>query len=302
MSARSRSISQIPLNAPHNSDAPPRRWSIHLAIIAAFPIFVGIVGWGRNYTIHEPALSHGTRGLLVTCAVELLLFSVIFGFAWLASRASKDDLLLRWRNGFWIIPIGIGYSVALRIILAIVIGVLGGVLILSKILTPEQLQHFVVANRPEVESLVDISALRNNPAYFWLTITLVSFVIGGFREELWRIAFVAGLQKIWPNPFASRAGQFLAVFIAAVLFGLGHLAQGLLGVCLTGILGFLLGVIMILHRSIWPAVIAHGRSPLIAGLESRYRQTKTRLAQPVKRYGAPLYSLIRRSNSSLPVM
>ena len=258
LSPRSCSGSQIQLNAPPDSEVRPRRWLIHLTIIAAFPIFVGIVGVGRNYALHEPALSHGTRGLLITCAVEIILFSVIFGLAWLASRANKDDLLLRWRMGFWTVPIGIGYSVAIRVLLAILMGVLGGILILSRIMTPEQLQHFVAVNRPDVESLVDISALRNNPVYFWLTITLVSFVIGGLREELWRAAFLAGLQKIWSNPFASRNGQFVAVFIAAVLFGLGHLAQGLLAVCLTGILGFLLGIIMVLHHSIWPAVIAHG--------------------------------------------
>jgi len=252
------SITSPPLNAPPVAEVRPRRWSIHLAIIGAFPIFIGVLGWGRNYALHEPALSHGTRGLLIACALELLLFSVIFGLAWLASRASKDDLLLRWRYGFWTVPIGIGYSVAIRIILAIIIGVLGGILILSRLVTPEQLRHFVAANRPDVESLVDISALRNNTVYFWLTITLVSFIIGGLREELWRGAFLAALRNIWPNTFASRVGEFVAVAIAAVLFGLGHMAQGLLAVCVSGILGFLLGVIMVLHRSIWPAVIAHG--------------------------------------------
>jgi membrane protease YdiL (CAAX protease family) len=246
------------LNAPPDSEVRPRRWSIHLALIGAFPIFIGIAGWGRNYALHEPALTHGTRGLLITCAVELLIFSVVFGLAWLASRATRDDLLLRWRNGFWTVPIGIGYSVAVRILLAILMGVLGGILILTHLTTPQQLQDFVTANRPDVEALVDISALRGNPVYFWLTITLVSFVIGGLREELWRAAFLAGLRNVWPQPFGSRAGQFAAVAIAAVLFGLGHLAQGVLAVCLTGLLGLALGVIMVLHRSIWPAVIAHG--------------------------------------------
>jgi len=34
--------------------------------------------------------------------------------------------------------------------------------------------------------------------------------------------------------------------------------QGPVAVGLTTLLGFGLGVIMVLHRSIWPAVIAHG--------------------------------------------
>jgi hypothetical protein len=34
--------------------------------------------------------------------------------------------------------------------------------------------------------------------------------------------------------------------------------MGPVAVCLAGLLGLGLGVIMVLHRSIWPAVIAHG--------------------------------------------
>jgi membrane protease YdiL (CAAX protease family) len=45
---------------------------------------------------------------------------------------------------------------------------------------------------------------------------------------------------------------------AAVVFGAGHLTQGFLAVGLTGLLGLGLGVIIVAHRSIWPAVLAHG--------------------------------------------
>lgn len=41
-------------------------------------------------------------------------------------------------------------------------------------------------------------------------------------------------------------------------------------------------------------VVAHGRNPLLAGLEARFRYAKTRLSQPIKRHGAPLYRWIRR--------
>jgi glycosyltransferase involved in cell wall biosynthesis len=42
-------------------------------------------------------------------------------------------------------------------------------------------------------------------------------------------------------------------------------------------------------------VVAHGRNPFVAGLEARFRYWKTRISQPIKRHGAPLYRLIRRS-------
>jgi membrane protease YdiL (CAAX protease family) len=49
-----------------------------------------------------------------------------------------------------------------------------------------------------------------------------------------------------------------AVTIAALVFGLGHLPQGWGGVAVTAAMGLGLGLIMVLHRSIWEAVLAHG--------------------------------------------
>ncbi len=233
------------------------RWSIHLLLLAAYPIVIGVAGWGRAQG-HQPALGHGARGLLLVSGGELLIFAVVFGLAWLASRASRDQLLLRWRGGFWTVPLGLGYSVLLRLGVALVVSFISALLVMSRTVSPKDLQNFFAANSPDVGAIVDISALRENPVYFWLTVTVVSFVIGGFREELWRSAFLAGTRVVWPGPFASTAGQFGAVGLAALIFGFGHLAQGPLAVGFTAILGFGLGTILVLHRSIWPAVLAHG--------------------------------------------
>jgi membrane protease YdiL (CAAX protease family) len=186
------------------------------------------------------------------------MFAVAFGLAWLASRASTDELLLRWRGGFWTVPIGIGYSVALRLGLGILAVVAATALVLAGVTTPQALQQYFTANRPDVETLVDISALRHNPLYFWLSLTLVSFVLAGLREELWRSAFLAGVQQVGPKRWGQRTGQFVGVVLGSLIFGVGHLPQGPLAVGLTGFLGLGLGTIMVLHKSIWPAVIAHG--------------------------------------------
>lgn len=42
-------------------------------------------------------------------------------------------------------------------------------------------------------------------------------------------------------------------------------------------------------------VVAHGRNPVVAALEANFRRLKTQIAQPVKRHGAPLYRLARRT-------
>jgi membrane protease YdiL (CAAX protease family) len=44
----------------------------------------------------------------------------------------------------------------------------------------------------------------------------------------------------------------------ALLFGAAHFSMGMLAAGTAGLMGLLLGIIMVAHRSIWPAVIAHG--------------------------------------------
>lgn len=234
-----------------------RRWLIHLALVSAYLLIVAFLGWSRDAS-GPPALSTGGRQLLLVCAIELGIFGLVLGLACLASRASRDDLLLRWRGPAWIVPLGIGYSVALRLLLAMVVLAVSTTLVVARLATSESISRFAMSHAPNVHALVDVPALRSDPLYYWLTLTLVSFVVAGLREELWRAAFLAGLRTLWPRWFGSRVGQIGAVLVAAVLFGVGHVAMGPAPVLMAGILGFGLGAIMVLHRSIWPAVIAHG--------------------------------------------
>src|SRR5947209_11621033 len=55
-----------------------------------------------------------------------------------------------------------------------------------------------------------------------------------------------------------NTGRIWAVAIAAVVFGLGHLALGPLAVGAAALLGLGLGLIMVLHGSVWPAAFAPG--------------------------------------------
>jgi len=237
------------------------RWWLHLLIIGGYPLLVGIAGAGQRHD-KGAALTGNARGLIIVCLVELAIFACFFGLAVLISRASRDDLLLRWRRGFLPVPLGLGYSVLIRIVagiaFAVVLVVVGSVAVATKMATFESLQTFAMKNKPDVETVISVQALSQDPAYYWLSLTLVSFVVAGLREELWRSASLAGLKKLWPQWFGTGKGEVLAVTLTAVVFGLGHLPQGILGVALTGLIGACLGGIMVHHRSIWPAVLAHG--------------------------------------------
>lgn len=234
-----------------------RRWWIHLILLGAYVLVAGVVGLSRVKS-QTPALSHTVGGLLWVCAMELLVFGLVFGLACCASRATRDDLRLRWRGKFTPVLLGAGYSLALRLAIAIFVMIAGMAVMLTHLMTPDSYHVFIQTHRPDVDTLVDVTAMSNNPAYYWLTLTVVSFVVAGLREELWRGAFLAGLKALWPQTFGSRAGQVGAVFITATFFGFAHLPMGLIAVGIAGLLGTGLGLIMVFHRSIWPAVIAHG--------------------------------------------
>ena len=241
----------------HQGGHPRVRWWVHLLIIGSYPGVIGILSLGRTGP-QSPALAQNAPGLLRVCAFQLGVFALIFALGWVASRASSEDLLLKWRPRLWTIPLGIAYSVGLRLALALIAVFVVVGLMLTQLVKPDDLQHLVQNNRPDVHALVDVKALRNDPLYFWLNLTLVSFVVAGLREELWRAAVLAALRKLWPAWFGSMPGQIAAVGIAAAVFGFGHVSQGPLAIAAAGLLGFGLGTIMVLHRSVWPAVIAHG--------------------------------------------
>lgn len=205
-----------------------------------------------------PALSSRASGLLFVSGGELLFFVLFFLVAWLASRASRDELMLRWRPGWWVVPLGLGYSVGLRFALGIAAAVVMTILVASQVVTIEKVQQFTEVNRPDVESMVSVQAMQHDPAYYWLTVTLVSFVVAGLREEMWRAGMLAAMRGLWPRVFGSRVGQCAAIALIAIAFGAMHLRMGVIATIGAGILGLLLGFIIVLHKSIWPAVIAHG--------------------------------------------
>jgi membrane protease YdiL (CAAX protease family) len=248
-----------PLSAgPLTPERPVSRWRwwIHLVLIGGY--FASAIPFALHHPLKEPMLSGSAPSLLIRAAFQIGLFSAVFGLGWLASRASRDQMLLRWRPGWWVVPLGIGYSIALRLAAGIAAMIVIGFLLGTRVVTPEILQNFIQRNHPDVQKLVSISALRNDPAYYWLTLTLVSFVLAGLREELWRAGTLAALRVLWPSAFASMRGQILAIGLIAIVFGAVHFPLGPLGTGMATIVGFLLGLIMVLHRSIWPAVIAHG--------------------------------------------
>jgi membrane protease YdiL (CAAX protease family) len=199
-------------------------------------------------------LPSNIKTLLQVVAGEAAIFGVVFGIPLLVSRPSREDLFLHWFGGWRPIVSGLVFSIALRIGL---MAVLLGVGVLASLLGTKS-QEWVHQLQPDVEQMVSARDLVENPAYFVLSLTLVSFVLGGLREELWRAGMFAGFRHALPQSLTEPAIRWTAVTVSALVFGIGHLPQGWGGVLLTGVLGVGLGMILLRKQSIWPAVFAHG--------------------------------------------
>jgi len=232
---------------------PKLRWAAGLAVLLLYVAGLGYISSTQVDPGSSPLLPKTVKGLLYVAGSELLFFAVIFGLYFVLARPTRDDLLLRWKSGLNPIGWGVVYSVALRVLIAVTVIV--AALALKLLGNPA---GDISKMRPRTEMLIDFATLGNDPVYFLLTITLISFVLGGFREELWRAGVLAAFRHLFPDRLNNLKGQLIAVVSAACVFGLGHLSQGWGGVFVTGVLGLGLGYIMIRRQSIWEAALAHG--------------------------------------------
>ncbi len=228
-----------------------------LVLMGSYPLALGVLGaLLGNGAPGESALPRTVSGLLAVSAENMALFGVLFGIVVAVGRPSRRELFALGTPDPKAWALGLAYSAALRVGLAVVAVV--GMTIAAAVLTAQgRPLDSLAAARPQVETLLDPSALRD-PVYLGISLTLVSFIVAGLREELWRAVVFAALLRLAPGWGGTVRRRLTVVAIAAVIFGLGHLPQGWGGVLLTGALGAGLGAILIVHRSLWIAVLAHG--------------------------------------------
>lgn len=239
---------------------PAWRHIMALVILLGFMVFVALAGsFARNLPKgqSEPMLPSTAPALISLSLLELGMFGIIWGIAWLFSRPSTDELFLRWRGTWQNVVLGLGYSLALRFVPVIAVVFLAIFALLNGV-KPDELKEYIKGFSPTPDKLVSLKALENDPVYRVIMVTWMSFIVAGLREELWRVAVIASFTK-WLTPHYSQRGiRIFAVIISSLFFGLAHWIQGPLAIGLTALIGMALGAITLAHRSIWPAVIAHG--------------------------------------------
>jgi membrane protease YdiL (CAAX protease family) len=100
------------------------------------------------------------------------------------------------------------------------------------------------------------AALRGNLKLTLLVVFYVLIGAGFYEEFMFRGFLMQGFAMFFGG---SRGAWGGALIIQGVLFGASHAYQNPVGILITGTLGVLLGVLVIISgRNLWPAIIAHG--------------------------------------------
>lgn len=230
------------------------RWWVHLVVLSLLPALPGITGLLRTVGADTKLLPDDVHGLVAISIQSMGMLAVLFGIAWLASRITAGQLLLKWRGSWQPVAWGFVGSIALRFAVFILAAAATIFWMIIRGMREPELQKVGSAS----QHVVNAAVLVHDPLYFALTLSLISFAVAGFREELWRAGMLAGLRALFPRFMSRRLGQVICVCIIGVLFGFGHTIQGWAGVGLTTLLGIGLGAIMVWRQSLWEAAIAHG--------------------------------------------
>ncbi|MSU32768.1 MAG: CPBP family intramembrane metalloprotease [Pedosphaera sp.] len=283
-----------------------RSW-VFLIVVGFYPLLISLLGSivDSGQESRKAALPSDVWGLTLASLQNFGIFAALFATASFFGRPTRAELF--WAPMRWIDWLrGLLWSVGVRLIilvllLAVLMPIIAAQMILRGNTGPEaskQVEAQMQEYRPKVEALVDLQALAN-PLYLLVACTLLSFITAGLREELWRSGFMAAVTDLLPDSwkdtrlrkpsetalkhwFRRGRSKGVAVGLASIIFGLGHLLQGPGAVVLTGVVGLILGLVMLGHRSLWTAVIAHGffdtTTFFLLGLLVRYRESIEKLA------------------------
>jgi membrane protease YdiL (CAAX protease family) len=130
--------------------------------------------------------------------------------------------------------------------------------LLSTFVTEPLISRFT--NQPS-----DLSQFRDvvgnvRVALIWLAII---WTFAAFGEEFVYRGYV--LNRIADALGGSTTASWLAVFVGALLFGIGHYYQGPTGMIDTGVTGLIFGSLYVWYgRNLWAPILAHGLTNTIA--------------------------------------
>ncbi len=114
--------------------------------------------------------------------------------------------------------------------------------ILYEIGTPPDISHFAI--------------LQNNLPLLISTILLIWIFSAFLQEIIFRAFLINSLDVLLGN---NSRSIWSALIISSVVFGFMHAWQGISGILLTGVVGFVFGLVYVFNgRRLWPVILTHG--------------------------------------------
>ncbi len=213
-------------------------------------VFVALPTWSivapRYYArISRTGRSRSTWYSLI--AIRGAALATLVLIAWAKASRPLAGLGLDWPVG---IPGRIGFAVD---------ALIAGYYVMT-LQFKEWSQTRVETTRARLRRLRTYDMLPSTPREF-ATYPIAAIVASTSEELLYR-GYLVGL-------FASAIGPFAAVLGSSVLFGVGHLYQGAMGVVRTCAIGLLFAIGLVITHSLWWLVIAHAVANLSGVLLAR---------------------------------
>jgi len=172
--------------------------------------------------------------VLVEAAIALLLLSAILTF----HRETLFSLGIQWKRWRFHLMIGLTLVPFLFLINA-------AVAVFFKLYLP---QYFIEKN--------PLTDLIRTPQQL-IVLIIAALIAGGIKEELQR-AFIITRFRLY------LGGAGFGLVLWSIGFGLGHFVQGVQGIFIAAIYGFIFGIVYILSGSLIAPIIAHGAYDTIA--------------------------------------
>jgi membrane protease YdiL (CAAX protease family) len=215
--------------ATEGSRRPPQwRYLIDIVVLVAVTFLLDAVA---GAFIRAPTGLH--RELFVFDAIgKMLLVGIAWGLIRLRGETLADIGLKRPAS--WMRTFMIGIGLAAIVFIAIYVSEKAGF--------RRDLSKF-----KEVQGNLEL-------ALFGVFYALIG---AGFYEEfMFRGFLMQGLAMLFG---ASRAAWIVACVVQGALFGAAHAYQNPLGIAITGTLGILMGLLVLVSgRNLWPVIIGHG--------------------------------------------
>lgn len=178
---------------------------------------------------NSPALT------LSTMAVAWLL---IWGLLRIRGRSWKNFGLKRTPSWIRTLLIAVGGVVVLHVLI--------GFLLMPVVVD--------LTNKPLDTSRFD--QLRGNLPALLGGLVVVWIVAAFFEEMVFRGYFLNRIADLFDNKILGLAS---GVLVSSLIFGIGHIYQGISGVILTGLVGIIYSLVYILNqRNLWVLVLTHG--------------------------------------------